>query len=154
MLTNWFLTILVFIMMLMFLASVATADYALEAGAFTTAGGQVYSLNYGLFSSFGQSQPIEVPVGDAKSDNLQLFAGFLSVATSGKNYGDVSGDGRVTAYDAGLVLQYVVGLRTFTPEQISLADVSGKNGVTAYDAGLILKYVVGLITRFPVQGDL
>jgi hypothetical protein len=91
--------------------------------------------------------------GDLGGGGDAFVTSFLPDGSLSKNYGDVSGDGRVTAYDAGLVLQYVVGLRTFTPEQISLADVSGKNGVTAYDAGLILRYVVGLITRFPVQGD-
>jgi len=78
--TNRFLTISIVFIILMFLASIARADYALEASTFTTAGGQGDSITYGLFSSFGQQQPIEVPVGDATSPSFQLFAGFLSVA--------------------------------------------------------------------------
>jgi outer membrane protein assembly factor BamB/subtilisin family serine protease len=69
-------------------------------------------------------------------------------------YGDVTGDGSVTALDAAVVLQACVGLVTLTPEQEERADVSGENGVTAYDASLILRYVVGLIEKFPVEGDL
>jgi outer membrane protein assembly factor BamB len=69
-------------------------------------------------------------------------------------YGDVTGDGSVTALDAAVVLQTCVGLVTLTPEQEKRADVSGKGGVTAYDASLILRYVVGSIEKFPVEGDL
>jgi len=70
------------------------------------------------------------------------------------HWGDVSDDGRVTAYDAALVLQQAVGLRQFTPQQEEAANVDGTGGVTAYDAALILRYVVGIINEFPVQsGD-
>jgi len=65
--------------MLMSLANTAAADYELEAGTFTIAGGQSKSNTYELFSSFGQSQPIEVPVGNAKGSSFQLFAAFLSL---------------------------------------------------------------------------
>ena len=69
-------------------------------------------------------------------------------------YGDVTGDGRVTALDAAVVLQACVGLVTLTPEQEIRANVSGGGGVTAYDAALIMQYVVGLSTKFPVEGGL
>ena len=82
MLTNRLLTISIIFIMLMFLASAANAEYALEAWTFTTSGGQGNSDTYELFSSFGQPQPIEVPAGNATSENFQIFAGFLS-ATMG-----------------------------------------------------------------------
>ena len=69
-------------------------------------------------------------------------------------YGDVTGDGRVTALDAAVVLQACVGLTTLTPEQDELANVSGEGGVTAYDASLIMQYVIDLLTKFPVEGGL
>ena len=69
-------------------------------------------------------------------------------------YGDVTGDGSVTALDAAFVLQACVGLITLTPEQEERANVSGEGGVTAYDAALIMQYVVGLLTKFPVEGGL
>ena len=56
--------------------------------------------------------------------------------------GDVSGDGKITAYDAALVLQYVVGLITFTKAQEGAGDVSNDGTVTALDAALILQYTV------------
>jgi len=66
-------------------------------------------------------------------------------------YGDVSGDGTVSAYDAVMALQYAVGLITLTDAQKEAADVNKSGTVTAYDAALILQYVVGLITTFPAE---
>jgi len=63
--------------------------------------------------------------------------------------GDVSGNGNVTAYDASLVLQHIVGLITLSPEQQQAADVTNNNTISALDAALILQYCVGLITEFP-----
>ena len=71
-------------------------------------------------------------------------------------YGDVSGNGRVMAFDAALILQETVGIITlpdprwpaFTSE---VADVSGDTTISAYDAALVLQYCVGLIERFPVE---
>jgi len=67
-------------------------------------------------------------------------------------YGDVSGDGQVTAYDSALTAQAVVGLVNLTANQTKAADVSGDGQVSAYDAALIAQKVVGLITKFPVEG--
>jgi len=67
-------------------------------------------------------------------------------------YGDVSGEGEVSAYDAALVAQAAVGLITLTAEQIQAADVSGEGEVSAYDAALIAQKAVGLINKFPVEG--
>jgi hypothetical protein len=66
-------------------------------------------------------------------------------------YGDVSGDGNVTAYDASLVLQFVVGLRNLSSVERKAADVTNDGNVTALDAALILQHTVGLITQFPVE---
>jgi len=67
--------------------------------------------------------------------------------------GDVSGDGTVTAYDAMMVLKYVVGLITFTDTQKDLADVSKNGTISPYDAALILQYVIGLIPSFPETSE-
>ena len=77
---------------------------------------------------------------------IQFLAGIDGVR------GDVSGDGKVTAHDASLVLQYILGLTDFSIAQQQAADVTGNNTITALDAALILQYTVGLITQFPVRG--
>jgi len=66
-------------------------------------------------------------------------------------YGDVSGNGEVTAYDASLVLQYVIGSIEFSPEQREAADVTDNGTISALDAALILQYTVGLIEKFPAD---
>lgn len=66
--------------------------------------------------------------------------------------GDVSSNCEITAYDASLVLQYVVGLADFSIAQIKAVDVTGDGNITALDAALILQYTVRLITQFPIQG--
>ena len=66
-------------------------------------------------------------------------------------YGDVSWDCNVTAYDAALALQYIVGSKNLFEGQRKAADVTYNGIITALDAALILEYTVGLITLFPVQ---
>ena len=62
--------------------------------------------------------------------------------------GDASGNGIVSAYDAVLVLQHIVGLITLSAEQIERGDVDGNRTLTVNDARLILRKVVGLIDEF------
>jgi hypothetical protein len=69
-------------------------------------------------------------------------------------YGDVSGNGEITAFDASLILRVVVGILNLgDTEYLTLyrADVSGNGTVSALDAALVLQYTVGLITEFPCQ---
>jgi len=88
-----------------------------------------------------------IVVGKDDNDN---FGGHSNEASSDVLlYGDVSADGNITAYDASLVLQYVIGLIGLSPEAQDAADVTGNHTVTALDAALILQYCVGLITEFP-----
>lgn len=65
--------------------------------------------------------------------------------------GDASGNGSVSALDASLVLQHVIGLTTLTGDDLTAADVSGNSSVNAYDASLILQRVATLIDCFPVE---
>ena len=65
--------------------------------------------------------------------------------------GDADGDGTVSAFDASLVLQHVVGLITLGPDERIAADVDGDGSISAFDASLVLQFVVGLRTCFPVE---
>lgn len=64
-------------------------------------------------------------------------------------YGDVSGDRVVSAYDASLILRFIVGYPVDIPP--IHADVSGNGNVTPYDAALILRRVIEPSYRFPVE---
>ncbi len=57
--------------------------------------------------------------------------------------GDVSGDGRVTMYDAALVLKYTVG-GLLTSAQQAQADINSDTTVDAADAQAIAKRALGL----------
>ena len=59
-------------------------------------------------------------------------------------YGDLDGDGEITAADARLTLRAAVGLEELPPEQKKAADVDGDGEITAADARLILRASVGL----------
>ena len=86
-------------------------------------------------------------------------------------YGDVTGNGAVTSFDASWVLEYVVTNAVGTPvtfpvetsaptwassplsnaDAIAVADVNGDAAVGAIDASLILQHDVEIITQFPVE---
>ncbi len=66
-------------------------------------------------------------------------------------YGDLSGDGEVDIFDAGLMIQYCNGLRELTGEQLAAADLNGDGAVSMDDAALLIRYCNGLIDSFPVS---
>ena len=90
--------------------------------------------------------------GQAVSDNVN-YSDYLGTGALNPVMGDVSLNGSVQAFDASLVLKYVVNPTgdTLNALQQQVADVSGTAGITAYDASLILQYVVNLISGFPAE---
>lgn len=60
--------------------------------------------------------------------------------------GDVNKDGKITSYDALLILQHSTGVITLTSSQIALADIDKNGSVNSSDALSVLQYVVGLKT--------
>lgn len=74
-------------------------------------------------------------------------------------YGDANGDDLIVAHDAGIVLQYSVGIDPIPSKdplpwehwrQVA-ADVDGNDTINAYDASLILQRSIDLINQFPVE---
>ena len=57
--------------------------------------------------------------------------------------GDVDGDGKITEYDADLVLEYSGGMTTLTDIQKQCADITGTNGINATDSSYIKKVASG-----------
>lgn len=57
--------------------------------------------------------------------------------------GDVNANGQVSAFDASLILQFVVGSKAPTTAERCAADFNGNGSVTAFDASLVLQCVVG-----------
>ena len=69
------------------------------------------------------------------------------------NYGDVSGNGQVTAYDVALLFQHIAQLITLDEDAKERADVNNNNIIDQNDAKLILRKVVESIERFPVESQ-
>ena len=90
--------------------------------------------------------------GDEVTDMVD-YDPWLTSGAANPLMGDVSLNGEILAYDASLVLLYVVDPITYPLNQTQqmVADVSGNGTVSAYDASLILQYVVGFINYFPAE---
>jgi len=97
--------------------------------------------------------------------NAKDLAGNAVVSTpiSGESFsviplhdGDVDDDGNIYAYDAALVLQYLVSISPIVcplpwePWRILTADVDSSAGISPMDASLILQRSINLINAFPV----
>ena len=68
-------------------------------------------------------------------------------------YGDVSGNNRITGYDASIAARYAARIVAFNEDQIIRADVNGDGVVSASDAALIARYSVSIISSFPVENQ-
>jgi len=66
-------------------------------------------------------------------------------------FGDVNNDGKISAIDASLVLQYDARLIKEDGLNIVTADVNGDGKINAIDASLILQYDAKLINKFPFE---
>lgn len=64
-------------------------------------------------------------------------------------YGDVDLNTMIQAYDAGLILQNLIGLGSLDSLQIESGNVSMDTTLSALDASLILQYVVGILDSLP-----
>jgi parallel beta-helix repeat protein len=105
-------------------------------------------------SNLGPIQTNTQGNGTSVQELITTSVNYLPFKTNGAGnpiMGDVSQNGIVQAYDASLVLQYVVSNIALNSTQQQVADVSFAGGITAYDASLILQYVVGLIKFFPAE---
>ena len=72
-------------------------------------------------------------------------------------YGDVDLNTLVQAYDAGLILQYLVDMIDLTEAQQLVGNVSLDESLSALDASIILQYMVHQIDSLPydtAQGEL
>jgi len=68
-------------------------------------------------------------------------------------YGDVSGNGDVSSYDARLIQQIAVGDKEASGKTLVQADVDGDGVVTKGDAEMVLEYAVGNRSSFPAQSQ-
>lgn len=91
-------------------------------------------------------------MGDVVTDSVNYIP-YRTIGSQVPIAGDVSLNGYIQAYDASLILKFVVDSisNPLNDIQKRVADVSGVLGITSYDASLILQYVVGKIQSFPIE---
>jgi len=68
----------------------------------------------------------------------------MTMGAPGVTYGDVNNDGDIDVRDVVLVMQYIIGLRNLTDDQLKAADVNGDGTVDVQDATLIMQHVLGI----------
>ena len=84
---------------------------------------------------------------------LTTTVGCMSAmpVSADKLYGDVSGDGYLTAVDSSLILTQVLNGGVLSDDSIELGKVSGSDELTINDAVLVLQKVLDLKNTFPVE---
>ncbi len=91
---------------------------------------------------------LALPAALANIDRLSAAAAEDAEPT---RYGDINGDGDVTAADALEALRSAAKLVELKESQILFGNVDGNEALTAADALLILQYAAKMITKFPVE---
>ena len=150
-----------------FTADLTTGDYPLDVSFVDSSTQGTYDIS-DWFWNFGNDstgsgyndgtvyeRPGEFDVTLVVTDSygLQdtvLAPGFVQVDTV---FGDVDWNAMVQAFDASIVLRYLVDLMDLDSLQMVVGDVSADTSLSPLDASLILQYVVGLIDELPYIPD-
>ena len=108
--------------------------------------GKVAVLTFDVIAQSACTADISIAVDEAydandNAVNLTVFNGTLEILKAVP--GDINGDGKVSAIDARIALQYNAGNKELTAEQLAAADVNGDGKVSAIDARWILQAVAG-----------
>ena len=112
--------------------------------------GGVTTINFTLF-------PYQLEVGEYNVYVSSTGGSYTKVASfsvtdnweeAPYTLGDVDQDGRITAYDASLILQSISELTALTANQEEAADTDHNGTVTAFDASRIIQYVSEIISGF------
>jgi PKD repeat protein len=103
--------------------------------AFKTAGEHLIKLK--VTDDFGDSDNAEITITVTAAEAIY--------------YGDTTGDGTISAFDAAAILMHTAGITPLTGDAALSADVSGNGNISALDASYILQFSVGLIDCFPVE---
>lgn len=95
------------------------------------------------------------PGGTGQSvSNKVDYDPFLTNGAHNPVAGDVSLNGKIQAFDASMILKYVVnpaGPDALNDIQQRVADVSNNGLIQAHDASFILQHIVGSISVFPSE---
>jgi hypothetical protein len=120
----------------------APADATDKSVTWSSDNKSVVAVNrYGVVTALG----VGITTLTAVSEDGGHSASVTVTVTAGAALGDVMIDGFIDAADALLVLQYDVGLRSLSTDQLAVADVNKDGSIDAADAILILRFSASLI---------
>ncbi|MDG5816899.1 Ig-like domain-containing protein [Chitinispirillales bacterium ANBcel5] len=82
-----------------------------------------------------------------------IISSFTFLTYASFRYGDVNGDGKVTAHDADLVQQYILKTIDSFPSSYGIlaADVNRSGDISSTDLALINRYISEIIDEFPAE---
>ena len=118
-------------------------DWSWDFGNDSTGTGADVSMSYHRPGVFDVGLTVTDEYG--LSDTM-LVSDLVQVDTT---FGDVDWNTMVQAFDASIVLRYLVDLMDLDSLQMVIGDVSADTSLSTLDASLILQYVVGLIDELP-----
>ncbi len=115
-----------------------------------TGSGMLFTLKFFVPDSITPGF-IPINIKSALFNNNEIAVEFDSggVEIIEQMFGDVDLNNIVRAFDASLILKYLVGKYDLNRPEMLNADVSLDSSVSSFDATLILKYVAGLIDSLP-----
>ena len=79
------------------------------------------------------------PFGEENSNIISIIA--LEEGSEPYHYGDVNGDGTITAVDALLCANYTLDLMDFQPVEFLAADIDGSGSINVFDVLLIVDLI-------------
>jgi|WetSurSiteA1Bulk_404760.scaffolds.fasta_scaffold00002_35 hypothetical protein len=88
-------------------------------------------------------------LNSTKTDAYGYYS--IDIISQGKITPSKTGDfcNGITALDASWILQYLVGKRQFSEEQLLACDTNGDGVCSSADSSKILQFLTGKISRFP-----
>lgn len=81
--------------------------------------------------------------------NVCIKAFSSNISSCAADLGDTNENGSITAIDASLILQYIIGSITLTPSQQCKADTNQNSSITSIDASYVLQCSVGICGGLP-----
>lgn len=91
-----------------------------------------------LISSATGSPPVSALTDELGNFTLIGFGSGSYVVAPSKSEDQ---SGAITAFDAGIIIQHVIGVQRLTGNPLAVADVNGNGIVNSFDAGLVAAYV-------------
>ncbi len=77
----------------------------------------------------------------------------LTISASAAYYGDVDGNGKVTASDARLILRAAAKMDILDVDKVAIADINGDNKITAADARKVLRMAARIDELVEMNGS-